>query len=92
MDIIDDMIQRHSEMKVNQRGLLQLNIDIEEYRQLFTSMKIPSVMEEFDKFKAVINLYKVHQDDLQSYVAKEKRLEGIDRIKLQEYIDNRPTK
>lgn len=91
-NIIDILIDYYATIKLNQKGLLQLSIDLEEYRNLIKKFKSPQVDEGFENFRSLVKIYNAHKDDLMNYISQEKKFEKIAEDIIKSYIENKPTK
>jgi Exocyst complex component Sec10. len=82
----------YSEIKLNQKGLMQLSIDESEYTMFFEEFEEETVKEMLEVFKCLINIYKIHADDLNSYIENEEKLQLAAPDLIEKYVNNRPQK
>jgi len=87
--LLSVLIDHFGDAKVNQKGALLIQSDLEEYAIMFDEFDDQNVMDEFETLKALTFIYTLENKEVDNYLKTELKLKNIDQNTIERYKYNR---
>lgn len=87
--LLSVLIDHFGDAKVNQKGAILIQSDLEEYGIMFDEFDDQNVMDEFETLKALTHIYTLENKEVDNYLKTELKLKNIDQNTIERYKYNR---
>jgi len=83
------LIDHFGDAKVNAKGAVLIQSDLDEYEKMFDEFDDQNVMDEFETLRALTHIYSLENKEVDNYLKTELKLKNADQSTIERYKYNR---